>query len=199
MIFSGDDREPAAPLLMSPMDPDRLLDEAREGSLDAFTEIVRLHQGRVRAYLNRFIRGRDVVDDLAQDVFLTAYRSLGSFRGDAPLAVWLLGIARHRALMMLREEQRRRAREEASLERSLAGWRAGRAEREGDRSGELSALEGCMDALPPEHAKLVAEHYFGERPLVEMARASGRKESALRMALLRARQALRLCVEGRLA
>lgn len=182
------------------MEEETLVEQARQGSLEAFTEILRLHQGRVRAYLNRYVRGREVVDDLAQDVFLTAYRSLASYRGEAPLAVWLLGIARHRALMLLREEQRRRAREGEKLEQALAGWRCERAESAPleDRARELRALEDCIAALPPDSAKLVSAHYFDERPLVDLAKSAGRKESALRMTLLRVRQALRMCVEGKL-
>lgn len=182
------------------MDEEKLIGQARQGSLQAFTEILRLHQGRVRAYLNRYVRAREVVDDLAQDVFLQAYRSLETYRGEAPLAVWLLGIARHRALMLLREEQRRRAREGQKLEQALAGWRCGRVEETPveDRAHELRALEDCIATLPPDSAKLVSAHYFDEKPLVELARTAGRKESAVRMTLLRVRQALRMCVEGKL-
>jgi RNA polymerase sigma-70 factor (ECF subfamily) len=182
------------------MDEEKLIERARQGSLEAFTEILREHQGRVRAYLNRYVRAREVVDDLAQDVFLTAYRSLGSYRGDAPLAVWLLGIARHRALMLLREEGRRKAREGQKLEQSLAEWKCRRVEEAPleERAVELRALEDCLASLPADSAKLVSAHYFEERPLVELAKTAGRKESALRMTLLRVRQSLRMCVEGKL-
>jgi len=105
-----------------------LVERARAGSEEAFAGIVRIHQGRIRAFLGRYLRDRDAVDDLAQEVFLAAYRSLSTFKGDSSLSIWLLGIARHRALAHLRSEARRRAREAGSLQAALSEWRLRRFE-----------------------------------------------------------------------
>src|SRR5687767_10547951 len=82
----------------------KLIGEAREGSADAYCQLVRLYQARVRTYIGRFIRDPNIVDDLAQNTFLCGYRKLDSYRGDASLGTWLLSIARNEALMHLREE-----------------------------------------------------------------------------------------------
>lgn len=174
-----------------------LLDSARRGSEEAFCELVRIHQGRVRAYLSRWVRSGDVVDDLAQEVFVAGFRTLHTFRGEVPPAGWFLGIARHRALRYLRDLGRRRSREA-----TVAGWQADELERElpdaesFDR--ERAALRGCLNELPPEGRELVAEHYFRDRSLVALARIEGKSEGALRVALHRIRTALRRCMEGKL-
>ena len=62
-------------------DPEELLEQTRRGSSDAFSRLVRHYQSRVRGYLARFIRDQDVVEDLAQDTFVRAYRGIGEFRG----------------------------------------------------------------------------------------------------------------------
>jgi RNA polymerase sigma-70 factor (ECF subfamily) len=182
-------------------DPAEMLEQARRGSAHAFTQIVRHYQSRVRAFLGRFVRGADVVEDLAQDTFVRAYRSLAQFRGDSSLGVWLLGIARNLALMHLREEARRRAKESDVLRAALARWLAEPAERavgaEEDRA--LQALEACLDALPEHSAELVDGYYFKGRTTAELARAAGKKEGALGMMLLRIREILRRCIRGRLA
>lgn len=60
----------------------------------AFAELVRRYQSPVRAFLVRMTRGdRHLADDLAQETFLKAWRKLHTFRGDARLSTWLLGIA----------------------------------------------------------------------------------------------------------
>lgn len=75
---------------------------------EAFAELVRRHQSAVRRFL-RSLTHPDyaLADDLAQDTFVQAYRSLGRFRGEASFTTWLLGIAhnhwrnerrRHRAV-----------------------------------------------------------------------------------------------------
>lgn len=63
----------------------------------AFAELVGLHQSAVRRFLRHLTRGDSALaDDLAQDTFIQAYRSLARFRGDAGLGTWLLGIAYNR-------------------------------------------------------------------------------------------------------
>src|SRR5262245_7201978 len=118
LTFSGDTATLTGTLRM---DEAGWIAEARKGSREAFTELVRLHQGRIRAYLGRQLRQQETADDVAQEVFLAAYRSLSSYRGEVPFALWLLGIARNSALMQLRGELRRRARE-AGLREALAEW-----------------------------------------------------------------------------
>ncbi len=60
----------------------------------AFGELVRRHQSAVRRFL-RHLTGGDaaLADDLAQETFLQAHRTLAQFRGDAAFTTWLFGIA----------------------------------------------------------------------------------------------------------
>src|SRR5437899_348867 len=89
----------------------KLVADVRSGSKEAFSHLVRLHQAKVRCYLGRFVRGADAVDDLAQETFIAAYRSIAAYRQDSSVAHWLLGIARNLALKHLRDDQRRRSHE----------------------------------------------------------------------------------------
>lgn len=60
----------------------------------AFEQLVRRHQGMVRAQLRRLLRGdAAAADDLAQETFLLAWKKLGQFRGDAQFSTWLYRIA----------------------------------------------------------------------------------------------------------
>jgi RNA polymerase sigma factor (sigma-70 family) len=60
----------------------------------AFGELVQRHQSAVRHFLRHLCRHDSALaDDLAQDTFVQAYRSLGRFRREASLSTWLLGIA----------------------------------------------------------------------------------------------------------
>jgi RNA polymerase sigma-70 factor (ECF subfamily) len=60
----------------------------------AFAELVRRHQSAVRGLLRRLTAGdAALADDLAQQVFVTAWRKLGSWRGQASLSTWLHRIA----------------------------------------------------------------------------------------------------------
>jgi RNA polymerase sigma-70 factor (ECF subfamily) len=60
----------------------------------AFGELVKRHQSAVRATLRKLTAGNETLaDELAQETFLKAYRSLGKFRGEAKFSTWLYRIA----------------------------------------------------------------------------------------------------------
>jgi RNA polymerase sigma factor (sigma-70 family) len=82
----------------------------------AFGELVHRHQSAVRNFL-RHLTGGDVAlaDDLSQETFIQAYRSLARYRGEAVFSTWLLGIAHNRW-----RNARRRQREHVLLEADTA-------------------------------------------------------------------------------
>ena len=200
-----DDHDPHSFLPLRPGDAvsdlRTLIEGARGGSADAFCELVRLFQARVRTYIGRFIRDPNVVDDLAQNTFLSGYRKLESYRGDASLGTWLLAIARNEALMYLREERLRRDREGSALASSLARWARERAVSDestaATHDSELAALEECLDGLHEHSARLVREFYFEGRTAREISEGSGRKEVSIWVTIMRIRRALRECIEAR--
>src|SRR5262245_4998161 len=134
-----------------------LVERARHGSKEAFTEIMRLHQAQVRAYVSRYVQSNDLVDDLAQETFLDAFRTLRTYRGDSPIRTWLLGIARHRALRYLEDVASRKAHEGRTLDSVLPAW-LGRDLESDSPSGsrhtqEVHALDRCVGELPPASAQ----------------------------------------------
>ena len=66
-----------------------LVSRFKEGDRDAFSEIVRRYQDRVYSLAFRWMRDRTLAEEVAQDVFLALYRSLGRFRGDSQLSTWI--------------------------------------------------------------------------------------------------------------
>lgn len=180
-----------------------LVGAAREGDREAFAALVARHQRRVRMYIGSAVARPDVVDDLAQDVFISAFASLSEFKPDAPLSPWLLGIARHKLLMYLRSEGRRQRREGALLDAVFTPWWLQQMEEDEPRlaraDDELAALERCLAELPPTSAAMVIGHHLEGRRVGEVASELGKSETSVRMALLRVRRALRDCVQRRLA
>lgn len=180
-----------------------LVRRAKAGSREAFAELVRMHQRNVRVYLSRFVHAPDAIDDVAQEVFVTAYRSLAEHRDEAALLPWLLGIARHRALHFLRGEARRQRREGRGLAAALAGWRHERLEQDPpDQHApetELRALRECLQELPRHGRRLVKDHYFKKQTAEAIAGRLGKKGNAVRMALLRIRSLLSECIRRKLS
>jgi len=74
---------------------------------DAFSTLVKMHQGRVRAFLVRLCKQYDVADDLAQETFINAFRKLSSYKGTGSFLGWLYRIAYHCFLQHRRSVNRR--------------------------------------------------------------------------------------------
>ena len=92
----------SAPLMPRIMDPDRaLVRQALEGDLTAFEQLFRKYQTPIFSMITRMVRGEDAYD-ITQDVFIKAYRSLKTFRGEAKFSTWLYTIARHTCLNYIR-------------------------------------------------------------------------------------------------
>lgn len=172
--------------------------QAAAGSHPAFAKILRAHQASVRGYLSKMVRRDDLVDDLAQETFIAAYRNLATWRQESSLRGWLLGIARK---MVLRYLEDLRNRGTPRVEAELASWllEAARRDESTDRhERELEALETCLRKLPSHSTRLVEEFYYQHRSADSIASASGRSVGAVWMALLRVREALRDCVASKL-
>jgi RNA polymerase sigma-70 factor (ECF subfamily) len=75
-------------------DPDALLlDRAKRGDMQAFEMLVVKYQRRIQRLIGRMVRDTDLVEDIAQETFIRAYRALPQFRGDSAFYTWLYRIA----------------------------------------------------------------------------------------------------------
>ncbi len=75
-----------------------LVERARQGDTRAFGELVDLHRSAVYRAALAALRSPADAEDVAQEAFVTAYRKLDGFRGDASFKTWLLAIAWRKAL-----------------------------------------------------------------------------------------------------
>ncbi|NTV62263.1 MAG: sigma-70 family RNA polymerase sigma factor [Oscillochloris sp.] len=86
----------------------RLIEAAQRGDVESFNQLVRLYESRVYNLCYRMLGDRDAAADVAQDTFISAYRSLGRFRGGL-FRSWLLRIATNACYDALRARKRRPA------------------------------------------------------------------------------------------
>ena len=84
---------------------DLLVEGFRKGTPGSFEAIVRAHQDRVYSFCARMLSDREDALDAAQEVFLSAWRDLSGFRGDAALSTWLLRIAANACLNRIRRRK----------------------------------------------------------------------------------------------
>ena len=87
---------------------DQTLSRAREGDSAAFGAIVRRHQSMVFSLALHALRNPTAAEDLAQEVFLEFYRSLGRIESEAHTVAWLRRVTSHRCIDELRRARHRR-------------------------------------------------------------------------------------------
>ena len=86
------------------MDAD-LVTRCLAGDIDAFETVYRQHSARIYSLACRMAGSADDGEDLLQEIFLQAYRKLGSFKGDAALGTWLYRLAVNHCLDYVRSRQ----------------------------------------------------------------------------------------------
>lgn len=101
-------------------DPTHLLLAAADGDQSALASFVAATQADVWRFCAHLV-DRDAADDLVQDTYLRAARSMHGFRGDGSGLAWLLTIARRTCADHLQRATRRRGREATTDPRDLAG------------------------------------------------------------------------------
>ena len=126
-----------------------LVRAARGGSDAAFARLVERHQAPVRAFLRRLLgRNWDEADDLAQDVFVAAWGSLGRLKDAAGFRSWLLGIAWRKAQDRMRSGLRSQARDRAWMDETASSG--------GISHEDRLALADAMAELPAHQRACVA-------------------------------------------
>lgn len=139
---------------------------ARGGSDAAFAQLVQRHQGAIRTFLRRATgKGWAEADDLAQETFLVAWRSLGSLKDPAGFRSWLMGVAWKRAQDRTRSALRGAARDLA--------WMEGQETAKGVAPEDKLALDAAMADLLPDVRACVALCLAQDWSNAEAAQALG--------------------------
>lgn len=167
-----------------------LIARARRGDAAAFEEIVRLHQRRVYGVALRIVRAHDVADDVAQEAFLRAWRSLDRFELGRPFGPWVCRIAANLAVNHVRSP---RTREQ--------GLPEGHAETRTKAPGPLAelldgeaarVLDTALAELPREQRAVLVMRAVEEMSYAEIAEALGISPGTVMSRLFRARERLSL-------
>ncbi len=173
-----------------------LVQLAQAGDLDAFAEIVRRHERRLRIVLLRILDDSRDVEEAVQDAFVQAWRNLGRYRGEAALFTWLYRIGINAALA----RTRRREHPTGSLE-SLPAEGAAQVPRElvpehAAEAHELRArvLAGLAE-LPFEYREAVVLRDLAGLSNQEVAAALGMSLAATKSRIHRGRLQLRDLLE----
>jgi RNA polymerase sigma-70 factor (ECF subfamily) len=129
---------------------ERLVFRAKQGDVEAFTELVRSCQERVFRTILSFTRNVQDADDLMQETFLQAYRNLGEFKGRSSFFTWVYRIAVNRSLNFLKKKRQEKGREtlDDNTPASDEGPAAASPETDSLREELRRKMKEAIDGLP---------------------------------------------------
>ncbi len=186
-------------------DPDvRLMLQVRDGSAEAFEELMLRYQGRLVTVLEHLVGRRGQAEDLAQEVFLRVYRSRLSYTPESKFSTWLFTIANNLALNAKRSLSRRR---EVNVEPApsdtgpaaldqLAQAASGQMPaRQLDKAEMRDVVRLAISTLNERQRLAVLLSKFEEMSYADIAEAMEMSPQAIKSLLSRARENLRAVLE----
>ena len=148
---------------------------AQSGDAAAFGELVDRHKRLVYGIVSRMVSNRDDADDLAQDVFVTAYRHIGSFRRDAKFTTWLHTVTVNTTLKRLKKMKRQSTISiddpDTGLESVISAEDEPSPMESLQDKQRLEAVQAAVNSLPDKHRIVVVMHYFEQYSCDEIAAA----------------------------
>lgn len=191
---------PRPPLLAAPDSDLPLVERARAGDQHAFALLVHKYQRRIERLITRMVRDTDLVQDIAQETFLRAYRALHQFRGDAQFYTWLYRIAVNTAKKALLELKRDPVVYENAMSPAAEEDETFRPEQEPTSTetpeAELAAREvaaavqAAVAALPEDLREALLLREIEGLSYDEIAAAMGTPIGTVRSRIFRAREAV---------
>ena len=172
----------------------------KQGNSPAYAGLVNRYQQLVFSIVLRYVENREDAEELAQDVFVKAYRSLADFRGDSKFSTWLYTIACTTCLSFLRKRKpdlQSLDNEKVSLAAlQLAG---GPVANQIEKKSKISLVNDAIGLLSKDDAQVITLFYKGEQSLEEIACILGQETNTVKVRLHRARQRLKEKMEKHFA
>lgn len=174
-----------------PSDNDLIVQVLR-GNQQLFAELVKRYQNFVFTIILRYVESREDAEEISQDVFVKAYRSLADFRGDSKFSTWLYTITSTTCITHLR----RKKQDVFSLDQENVFARAenlnsGFSANEVEQKSKINMVNSAIALLSPDDAQVITLFYKAEQSLDEIATIMGLETNTVKVRLHRARQRLK--------
>ena len=177
-------------------DEQALVQRARNGEMGAFRELVELYKKKIY-YLSLDLTGNHHdAEDLSQEVFIKAYRSLKNFRGDAKLNSWLYRITVNTCISQRRKKSvaAMTLQEDFESESTPRFFSESESSHNPERHAEASLMQQHIDSalqqLTPRERSIFVLRHYNDLPLKEIAQILKITEGTVKSMLFRAIQRL---------
>ena len=168
------------------------------GQQAAYSILVARYQQYVFTLAMRYVNNRELAEELAQDVFVKAYKYLADFKGNSKFSTWLYTIVHTTCLSQLRKKKDETIllEEEKMVSLSDNTYEQKPSDRL-EQKTQKQMLENAMKHLPETEAELLTLFYQAEQSIEEVGMIMGLTTSNVKVKLFRARQKLKEVLENK--
>lgn len=185
------------PKAQSRREDEALVARAQTGDASAFDTLVTKHSPRIYSLIYNMTSNHEDANDLMQDVWMKAYRSIGGFRGKSQFATWVHSIAVNTSLNFLKKRGRRWTMSLDDVDNGIANDKEfaeltshSTPVRETDLGELQRRINGAMMKLTPDHRAVVTMFDIQGMAHAEIAKILGLSEGTVRSRLFYAHKQL---------
>ena len=176
-----------------------LIEQTLAGDQSAYADLIRRHQRYVFTLALRFSKNREDAEEIAQDCFIKAYRSLAAFKHNAKFSTWLYTIVYTTAMTFLRKRRLNTdSIDDEDTFLQLEDQSSGMENNLAENKSRSYYLNEAIAQLLPDDATIITLFYMGEQSLEEIAKTLGIEANTVKVKLFRARQRLKEKLERNL-
>jgi RNA polymerase sigma-70 factor (ECF subfamily) len=162
------------------------------GEQPLYAHLVERYQNYVFTLVLRMIDSREDAEEVSQDIFVKAYRSLADFRGESKFSTWLYTIVRTSCITFLRKKKMDtlsldNEKTYLQVENQESSFKANAVE----QKSRQRMVNEAIGMLSPDDAQIITLFYKAEQSLEEMARILGLEPGNVKVKLHRARHRLK--------
>jgi RNA polymerase sigma-70 factor (ECF subfamily) len=169
-----------------------LIEQTLAGNQAAYADLVKRHQRFVFTLAMRFCKSREDAEEVAQDCFIKAYRSLASFQGQAKFSTWLYSIVYTTAMTFLRKKRvDTDSIDDENTYIQLENHSSALNNNMAEKRSRSYYLNQAIGQLLPDDAAIITLFYMGEQSLEEIGQTLGIEANTVKVKLFRARQRLK--------
>jgi RNA polymerase sigma-70 factor (ECF subfamily) len=161
----------------------QVINSVREGDTDAFGELVRKYEDFVFTLILGLVHSEDTAKDVAQEVFLRAYRGIRRFELKSSFKTWLYRIAYNTAISHLNREKAKKRIEIDRVTEPVFDTRR--------RQSLRLTLEKLIGLLKPDHKSVIILHYYDDLKYEEIAEVMDCPIGTVKIRLYRAKHELK--------
>jgi len=174
-----------------------LISKVLGGDKAAYADLMKRHQRFVFTLALRFAKNREDAEEIAQDCFIKAYRSLNTFRNTSKFSTWLYSIVYTTAMTFLRKKRLdiQSIDTEAGLLK-VQNRVSDLGSDEVEHKSKMIFVNRAIDQLLPDDAAIITLFYQGEQSLEEIGQALGMETNTVKVKLHRARHRLKEKIEN---